>query len=62
MCGSQVRLTDRKCHRLRLAVRVGLTAQIRPCVLVALVELVGEVLVGVAVAEQLVQVGGMGEQ
>ena len=52
-------LTDRKCTRLQLAIRVSLAAQGRPRVLVALVEFVGEVLVGVAVAEQLVQVGGV---
>ena len=43
-----------------LAIRVGLVAQGCPGVPVALVELVGQVLIGVAVAEQLVQVGGVG--
>ena len=37
-----------------------LAAQGRLGVPVALVELVGEVLIGVTVAEQLVQVGGVG--
>jgi hypothetical protein len=39
---------------------VGFVAQGCPGAALALVELVGEVLIGVAVAEQLVQVGGVG--
>jgi len=39
---------------------VGFVAQGCPGVQVALVKLVGQALIGVAVAEQLVQVGGVG--
>jgi hypothetical protein len=39
---------------------VDLAAQGRPGVPVALVKLFGEVLIGVTVAEELVEVGGMG--